>query len=183
MRDSTVKGFQVAAHFAIIVTAALVCVVLIKNYLIPPPAPTTTTISESVAPAINKERVPKNDVQPGTKLAFSEIDWEANGQTLIVALSDKCRYCSESAPFYQRLARERGRTRLVAVLPQPVEEGRKYLENLGVKIEDVRQVSFPSVGLRVTPTLILADNKGVAIDSWIGRLPEKSETDVLNRLR
>lgn len=92
-------------------------------------------------------------------------------------------YCSDSAPFYQRLVQERGRTQLVAVLPQSVEDGRKYLQSLGVNITDVRQVSFPSVALRAAPTLILADNKGVAIDSWLGRIPKEREAQVLARLR
>ena len=52
-----------------------------------------------------------------------------------------------------------------------------------MNIEDVRQVSFPSVGLRGTPTLILADDKGVAVDSWLGRLPAEREGEVLNRMR
>jgi hypothetical protein len=182
MRDSTMKTFQVAAHVAIIITAGLVCAVLIRNYLGGQPL-SAPVVRDNPTPAAEQSPVATNAVQPGTKLTFTNIDWESNGQTLIVALSDKCHFCSESALFYKRLARERGQTRLVAVLPQPVEDGRKYLDSLGVKIEDVRQVSFPSVGLRATPTLILADNKGVAIDSWIGRLPADRELEVLSHLR
>ncbi len=162
----------------------LISAVVIKDYLIFPPASPDSTRAARTAVTVNTDSNSlSNQIQRGTKLTFSGIDWEKNGQTLIIALSDKCHFCSESAPFYQRLTREHGRAHLVAVLPQSVEDGRKYLESLGVNIDDVRQVSFPSMGLRGTPTLILADDKGVAVDSWLGRLPAEREGDVLSRMR
>jgi len=184
MRETTVKGIQTSAHLAIIFTAGLICAVLIKNYLIFPPSfSETTRVAAPAVPVNASGKAVSNKIQRGTKLPFSGIDWEKNGQTLIMALSDKCPFCSESAPFYKRLSQAKGRSQLVVVLPQSVEVGRNYLESLGVNITEIKQVSFPSVGLRGAPTLILADDKGVAVDMWVGRLPVEREAEVLDRLR
>lgn len=191
MQESTARGIQVAAHLAIIFTAVLISAVVIKNYVITdrsrPSEPGRSETASAAGPTqrenASRRSPPASQIKPGTKIEVPEVDWNKNGQTLILALSDKCKYCTESAPFYQRLVKGRGKTSIVAVLPQPVEQGRKYLESLGVNIDDVRQVSFPAVGLRGTPTLILADNNGVAIESWMGKLPTNKEEDVLGRLR
>ena len=191
MQEGTVRGIQVTAHLAIIFTAVLISAVVIKTYIIGDRSRSSDIVRPEVASAAepNQREVPSRrsqpatQLQPGTRIELTGVDWKKNGQTLILALSDKCHFCTESAPFYQRLVKQRGKTSLVAVLPQPVDQGRKYLEGLGVAIDDVRQVSFPAVGLRGTPTLILADNNGVAIESWIGRLQPNREEELLERLR
>ena len=191
MQESTSKVIQVTAYLAIIFTAALISAVVIKTYIVAdrtrsPHAENSDGVASGepnprANPSNRSQQV--SPIQPGTKIEMPGINWTKNGQTLILALSDKFHFCTESAPFYQRLAKQRGKTLLVAVLPQPVDQGRKYLEGLGVAIDDIRQVSFPAIGLRGTPTLILADNNGVAIESWIGKLPPSREEDVLGRLR
>ena len=192
MQESTARGIQVTAHLAIIFTAVLISAVVIKTYIIGDRSRSSDLVRPEVASAAEpnqreipprRSQPPASQLQPGTKIEVPGVDWKKNGQTLILALSDKCHFCTESAPFYQRLVKQRGKTSLVAVLPQPVDQGRKYLEGLGVEINDVRQVSFPAVGLRGTPTLILADNNGVAIESWMGKLPPNREEDLLGRLR
>lgn len=192
MQESTARGIQVTAHLAIIFTAVLISAVVIKTYIIGDRSRSSDLVRPEVASAAEpnqreipsrRSQPPTSQLQPGTKIEVPGVDWKKNGQTLILALSDKCHFCTESAPFYQRLVKQRGKTSLVAVLPQPVDQGRKYLEGLGVEINDVRQVSFPAVGLRGTPTLILADNNGVAIESWMGKLPPNREEDLLGRLR
>jgi hypothetical protein len=71
----------------------------------------------------------------------------------------------------------------VAVLPQDVSEGRKYLNELGVPINEVRQSTLESLGVGGTPTLILVDNKGAVTDSWVGKLPPDKESEVLGHLQ
>ena len=100
-------------------------------------------------------------------------------------LSSDCRYCTESAPFYQRLTREtagRADVHLIALFPQEVEEGRKYLTNLGVSIDEIRQAAPGSTGAGGTPTLILVDAQGVVKNSWVGKLSAPEESEVLNQL-
>src|SRR5262249_17225274 len=109
-----------------------------------------------------------------------------NGRTLVMALSTQCHFCKESAPFYQQVAQQRsnhGNFRLIAVLPQSVPESQKYLNELGVTVDIIKQLELDSLGVNGTPTLILADSQGIVADSWRGRLSSEKEADVLSRLR
>ena len=94
-------------------------------------------------------------------------------------------FSTESAPFYQRLAREkagRGDVRLLAVLPQAVEESKKYLGEHGVAADDVRQTEPRDLGVQGTPTLVLVDKTGAVVDSWVGKLPPAKEDEVVSRM-
>jgi hypothetical protein len=185
MKEDTIKGIQVAANLAIIVAAVLLCAVLIKDYIIARPGSAENPLlrASNLIGSPNRTRPPaESQIQPGTRINLPGVDWAKNGQTLLLAVSDKCHFCSESAPFYQRLAHDHGKTRLLAVLPQPVEDGEKYLDSLKVTVDDVKQASFSSLGVRGTPTLILVDKNGVAINSWVGKLSDAREAEVLSRL-
>lgn len=167
---SVYKKVELLANIAIVVVALLLGVVLVRRYLLPG-AQTGGNLPDQVA--------------AGTKLSLSGVDWAGNKQTLLLALSKGCHFCSESAPFYRRLAAERaGRSdlRLVAVLPQPVDEGRGYLDELGVSVDEVRQSALGSISVRGTPTLILVDGGGVVKQSWVGKLSVEAEAEVLSHL-
>lgn len=73
--------------------------------------------------------------------------------------------------------------RYVAVLPQPVGDGQKYLSSLGVRVDEVIQAQLNSIGLRGTPTLMLIDDKGAVSDYWIGKLNNDEEERLIRRLR
>jgi thiol-disulfide isomerase/thioredoxin len=107
------------------------------------------------------------------------IDWSKTDHTLLLALSTTCHFCTESAPFYQKLQREKGdHVRLVALLPQPLQESRNYLDKLGITVDDVAQSPLNSVGVSGTPTLLFIDNQGAVIDSWVGKLSEGAAEEV-----
>jgi len=71
---------------------------------------------------------------------------------------------------------------LIAVLPQPVDEGRRYLEQLGVKVDEIRQAPLSSINVRGTPTLMLVNSDGVVIKTWIGMLAAEQQEEVLNKM-
>lgn len=173
MSDRILKKTELLANIAIIVVALLLGVVLVKRYLLN---------GNEAAPAARNidPRIPA-----GTKASLTGVDWAKNGQTLLLVLSNDCRYCTESAPFYQRLTREtegRADVHLIALFPQEVEEGKKYLDNLGVSINEIRQAAPGSAGAGGTPTLILVDAQGVVKNSWVGKLSAPEESEVLNQL-
>jgi hypothetical protein len=170
-----IKKLELLANLAIIAIVLLLGIVLAKQYLLrstPPALP--------AAPAEAR-------ILPGTKLELPGIDWTQSQQTLVLVLSEGCRYCTESAGFYQRLAKEKakgeGSPRLIAVLPQEVGQGQAYLNQLGVAVDEVRQSRMSAIGVRGTPTLILVDNQGAVKESWLGKLSEATEADVMARLR
>jgi hypothetical protein len=69
------------------------------------------------------------------------------------------------------------------VLPQDEAEARKYVESLGLKIDDIRKVSLDSIGVSGTPTLILVDRAGKVKKVWVGQLPAERESEVTSSLR
>jgi len=163
------KKIEVAANISILVAAISFTAVLAKRYFRP---------TLPLAPA-------HAGVPPGTKADFIKVDWAKSNRTLLLVLQSGCHFCSESASFYQRLVRETAQAsgvHLVAVLPQDVAEGTKYLNSLGVSIQDVRQAQLDSLRVEGTPTLILVDDKGVVTKSWVGKLSGDSEAEVLDQL-
>jgi peroxiredoxin len=123
-------------------------------------------------------------IQPGAKAPLLNVDWEHNGQTLILALSNDCHYCTESAAFYQKIVKQRqGKNlKVIAVFPQDIESGQDYLNRLGVAVDEVRQVSLSSIQVNGTPTLLLVDNQGVVKEVWVGKLPSDKESEALNKI-
>jgi hypothetical protein len=121
----------------------------------------------------------------GTAVALPGVDWGRGDRTLLLVLSKGCHFCSESARFYRRLAREAGQAggvQLVAVLPQDVATGRGYLAELGVNIPEVRSAALDTLHAPGTPTLILADRTGRVVDSWVGLLPPDREEEVVEQV-
>ena len=168
--NSLSKKLELIANVAIIVVALLLGAVLVKRYLLP-----QTTNARAVDARI----------QPGTRLSLPGMEWGRSDKTLLLVLSTQCHFCTESAPFYQRLAREQsrvGRARLVAVLPQSVAEAQKYLGEHGIAVDEVRQLSPDAVGAAGTPTLIMLDSAGSVVESWVGKLPPDKESEVITRL-
>jgi len=170
MAKTITQRLEVLTNLAIVFAAVLLSVVLIKNYLLP---------------YYSKDGPRDFRVPAGAKVSLPGVDWSNNNQTLLLVLQKGCHFCTESAPFYQRLVREtagRENIHLIAVLPQTFDESKKYLDDLGVTIEEVKQAQLDSIGVYGTPTLILVNNQGVVITSWVGKLSADGEAEVLRRL-
>lgn len=166
--NNLTKRIELLANIAIIIVAVLLGGVLVKRYLLP----------QAESPQAQAR------IQPGTKLSVPGVEWDKNERTLLLVLSTSCHFCTESSPFYQRLAQEKARkggVGLVAVLPQSVDESQKYLNGLGVSVDDIKQAGLDAVQVRGTPTLILADRTGAVVESWVGKLPAEAEAEVFAR--
>lgn len=168
--SSLPKRIELFANVAIIIVAILLGIVLAQRYLLP-----THPSSADV------ESTP---IQPGTMLAIPGVDWHKSNRTLVMVLSTNCHFCSESAPFYQRLAQERAKHKdvsLIAVMPQSLDAAQKYLSDHGITVDEIRQAPPGAAHAKGTPTLIMVDQTGSVVASWIGKLPSVKELEVLNR--
>ena len=178
------RAAESAANISIAVVAIVGAVVLVKGYLLHPSPPQTPDVKQA---AVSKfESTEAKPPLEGTELSVAGVNWAESNETVVLALSSKCHFCSESAPFYQRLTRElaqRKDVRLVAVFPQETQEAKKYLDDLAVPITDVRQGSFAAIGVRGTPTLMIVDRTGTIKQTWTGRLNAERESEVLNRIK
>jgi hypothetical protein len=161
------QNVEFLANVAIIVVAVAICAVLVRQYVFPGAEP------EAPRPAV------------GSKIELPGVDLSSNGKTLLLVLQQGCHFCTESGPFYQKLSREvatRAReVKLVAVLPQAMDEGRRYLDSLGVPDVEVKQVSLKNLSVGGTPTLIMVNN-GTVSDVWVGKLDAAGEAQVLGKL-
>src|SRR5215472_3844364 len=83
--------------------------------------------------------------------------WSSYKKTVVLALHVGCRYCSASAPFYQRLTgyAKAHQVNILALLPDSKEESSQYIQQLGLGISAVPQVSFQDIDVKGTPTLFV----------------------------
>lgn len=120
---NTKKALVAATNIAIIVAAVLLVVVVTKRYLF------TATEVTPAKPTVSAPIV------VGTNISIPGVEWSRTRKTMIVALNEECRFCTESAPFYKRLlakASVNKNLQVIAVLPQDPANARRYLNSLGV---------------------------------------------------
>lgn len=167
MQNKTRK-METLVNVAIVVVAVVLCAVLAKQYLF-------------AGGAAGEMRGP----EVGSKVEVAGVDLSGEERTLLLVVQKGCHFCTDSGPFYQRLAREAaargGRVKLLAVVPHDADEGRKYLSDLGVPVERVAQASLRKLDVSGTPTLIMLDH-GKVSDVWVGALTPERESEVLARL-
>jgi thioredoxin-related protein len=161
---------QNVANISTIVVSVLLSVVLIKVFLLPPPG--------------RPPMAARSLVGLNMKQSLPDIVWAKNKRTLVLALSTQCHFCTDSAPFFQRIQKEAAKSvKMLAVLPQAVEDSRKYLEGEGVHVDDVKQAQLSRIGVTGTPTLLLVDSTGKVADAWQGKLQPEQEAGVLAVLK
>lgn len=171
--ENLTKKVEIFSNIAIILVAFLFGGVLIYRYVISP----STTPTQALA----KDAI----IKKGTKLELSDTDWNKSDKTLVMALSTKCRFCTESTPFYKKIAEKKAtneNVRLIVVTPQEITEAKEYLEKHKLTVNEVKQSALNQIQVKGTPTLILVDHNGAVIESWRGKLPPEKETEVINKL-
>ena len=149
-----------------VIGVSLICgVILIKDQLERPKRPPMGRV-------ITKgQQLPVAEYLPGADRA------------LLVVLSTKCRFCTESASFYARLTEKRF-DNIVFVFAESSSAGEEYLKGLDLwrPATRIARLNLTEIGVTATPTLILLDRGGKVLDSWIGKLDETRERDVIASL-
>lgn len=161
------------ANFSLLAIALAGCIMLIKQL---PTAPRRTIPEVWSAPS--------EPLSAGSAVTLPGVDFDRADRSLVLVLSTQCHFSTASAPFYRQLIAEarRASAQVVAVLPQPADEGRAYLAGLGIAPDAVVQAPLASLGASRTPTLILADGHGLVTHAWVGRVPPLREQQVLDAL-
>lgn len=118
-------------------------------------------------------------------LSIDGVHWADSERTVLIALSRECKYCSQSAEFYRRLAvgiPGQSNTRLMAVFSEKESDADAYLNQIQIPIREVHYVSLSSLGIRSVPTLAILNRHGVVTDMWVGKLSPLKEKDIMSRL-
>lgn len=76
----------------------------------------------------------------------------------------------------------RKNVRVIALLPESVSEAERYLEGEGVHVDQIKQVSLGSIGVRGTPTMSLVDSGGIVTRVWTGKIEPQEQELVLKSL-
>ncbi len=176
---------QFASHLSIIVIALLLIFIVIKQYwdTRPQPAAISSATQRQATPSEPAGSVIR--VPLGKELPLENIDWKRNKKTLILYLSTTCHFCNESAPFYKRLIEKYSNSenvKIIAVLPQTVDEAKAHLDSLGVNVKEIYSSPLASVGVTATPTLLLVNESGIVTEYWRGKLKPDKEIQVQDKL-
>lgn len=183
---TTYRKIQFLSNIATIVIAVLLGLIAVKLFFFPvseSAGGNSVKPSNSASP-INVKQPDAQITTIGKAVPIENINWKQNKKTLVLYLSTTCRFCKESSPFYQKLVQEsqaKG-VKLIAVLPQPVEEAKNYFKEQNVKIEEIYNVSLAPIGVRGTPALLMVNENGIVSEHWRGKLTEAKETEVLSKL-
>lgn len=167
------KRIELLANISIIFAALLVTTLLAKRFIIDRPSDPGSSSAQ--------ERV-----KVGTRVSLPDLDWSQSDRNLILILNKDCRFCTESASFYQRIVTETKNlqgVRVVAALPHELAVSSRYLSGLQVGISEIRQADPTSLGVRGTPTLLLVNKAGLITDIWSGKVPPDKEAEVLSRIK
>ncbi|HEY2435161.1 MAG TPA: hypothetical protein VGI12_21000 [Vicinamibacterales bacterium] len=97
-----------------------------------------------------------------------------------VLVSPQCRSCTESLPFYKRLAdtASRAGTEVLFVGLEPEADLRVYLESGGVSRARIVSLARPP-DLPGTPSIVALDTSARVMRTWAGRLAPRQEDEVL----
>jgi hypothetical protein len=125
----------------------------------------------------------RSSLRVGERVRGLDIRWQDSEHTLVLALSTRCQYCTDSAPFYRRLvgSAQRQGIRVVAALPQASVEAHAYLRAHDIPVAGVHTLGA-NVGISGFPTVLLVDQAGAIEDIWVGKLRPPDESRVQFRL-
>jgi hypothetical protein len=107
--------------------------------------------------------------------------------TLVLVLSMNCHFCTESAPFYQKLTAFKNSfphgLRFIAVLPASREEAESYLKEYGIGADAVLSMPVSQIMAQGAPALVLLDGQNKLEEVWLGKLSDSQEEQVMARLK
>ncbi|HEX8283238.1 MAG TPA: redoxin domain-containing protein [Pyrinomonadaceae bacterium] len=156
---NNLKGnIEVGAQVAIAIAMLLIAGVVVKRNFFPTPAATSNH------PQIESLNVPG-------------VDWQQNHKTLVFFLMKDCVYCKSSAPLYRELIEEASKrgVKLLAILPNRLEQARAYVRSLDLPIEDVRSGPLSDYQVSGTPTVLFVDAQGKVRSAWFGAAPGRDQ--------
>jgi peroxiredoxin len=155
VRANIELGVNIVIAIAVVVVAAVV----VKRY------------------AFQQVNPGSSPITMGERLNVPNVDWEQNKKSLVFFLMKDCKYCESSAPFYRQLIEDASKRNVkwLAILPNSVEGGRKYVQSLGLPIENVQTGSLSSYKIPGTPSVLFVNNQGIVKSVWIGAVPGREK--------
>ncbi len=128
---------------------------------------------------------PVKAYQAGEKLGNVPLGDRPSATTMLLVLNSRCRFCTESTPFYRRLVQARDDQELamgiVAIGTESKDVLTEYLSVNRVSVDSIISIKPGMLKPVGNPTLILVDAAGRVLDSWAGMLDKRGERTVITR--
>lgn len=155
LRANIELGINIVIAVAVVVVAGVV----VKRYAFPQPVSSN-----------GGQQQQQRALTVGSRINIPDIDLAQNKKTLVFFLKKDCVFCKASAPIYRELIADAAKKNVkwLAILPNPVEEGKEYVHSLDLPIEIVQSGSLAAYKIPGTPTVLLADGSGTVRSIWIG---------------
>lgn len=154
-------------NFAVLCAALLFSFVLIRDHVWPQSKP-------------SKSDILREQSLVGQSLELAGVAWQTD-RSLVLVLSANCRFCTASSPFYRNVITATKATGVttIAVFPQSVLEGERYLATAGITVDRVISLEPAAIGATGTPTLLIVGKTGRVDSMWVGQLSQTAEQEVL----
>jgi len=127
---------------------------------------------------------------PGTQVPISKIEANLQNRNAFIAISPDCSYCIQSTEFYKKLLSSdfpADRKFFVLFDHSDLEKANDFLNKYelnGLRNEAQHfSVNFKEFGVTATPTIIITDQKGVVIRTWVGKLTGSQEVELFSLLK
>jgi hypothetical protein len=166
------KKFDLIINVVTLVAALAVCVVVVRQFH-----------TESTP-----RRTPPILYKPGDSVsAVFSVDFSKAPKTVIIVTQSNCPVCKASAGFYRSILAQRDRlnanVRIVIAAPESDSEIDSYLRSENVRADAVVQIPRGrAAGIKVTPTIVVANDQGVVERTWVGWLKSSGEDGLLQYL-
>jgi hypothetical protein len=174
------KKLDIFANIAIILVALLIGFSLIRQQI---------THAKAANKALAASASMENSLVPGNYLPPPEgYQWAQHDRTLMVALRYGCIHCEHNMQLYQhiqnQIQRSNARTSLLSIFPDDLFVAQHDLDSHSLgNMPFLANINFAKMRVAGTPTLLLVDNKGTILYSWIGELSQREQDGVMKTIQ
>jgi hypothetical protein len=132
---------------------------------------------------------PKSATLVGKAVRPPGVDLGRTSFSVLIAFSPHCQFCRRSAPLYRKLVTwsEENRSRANVVLLAPAAESeiatQRFVNDNSLQGAPISAVSFASLSIRGTPTLLVVNPSGLVKAAFVGMLSDADEKQLHSVLR
>jgi peroxiredoxin len=158
------RNIETVTQVVIAVAVIIVGGAVVKRYFFHPPTARALALEQA-------------QLLKGTRMTLPNVNWEKNRKSLVFFLRKDCTYCKTAAPFYRELIDEAAKrdVKTLSILPDSLDEGKKYVQSLDLPIEDVQMGSLSSYKIPATPSVLFVDHQGMIRGVWVGANPAQEK--------
>jgi hypothetical protein len=173
------KKLDIFANIAIIVVAILIGFSVIRQQI------NHAKAAKTIAAATAME----SNLTPGKGLPSPVgYQWGQHDRTLMLAMRYGCIHCEHNMRFYKQIQdkfkQSDAKTSLLSIFPDDSFVAQHDLDSHSLSdMPFLANVDFAKLHVAGTPTLLLVDNKGTILQSWIGELSQHEQDEVMQAIQ